>query len=156
MPATNYIKDDSNIMTAHNSRNASNSRNESNNRTANTVWTPSKAGMLANTVKPATVWREANSSRDNRNITASTAEGRLANNSISISRDANSTIWTLTAQHGRQKHNMDANSTIWTPATQEFSRKFAKKWAERRKIREERSKKSKIPYFLSDRFKKFR
>jgi hypothetical protein len=41
------IKDDSNIMTAHNSRNASNSRNESNNRTANTVWTPLKAGMLA-------------------------------------------------------------------------------------------------------------
>jgi hypothetical protein len=28
------------------------------------------------TVKPATAWREANSSRDNRNITASTAEGR--------------------------------------------------------------------------------
>jgi hypothetical protein len=55
-----------------------NSRNESNNRTANTVWTPSKAGMLAKkkkTDKPATAWREA-SSRDNRNITASTAEGR--------------------------------------------------------------------------------
>jgi hypothetical protein len=50
-PATRNIKDDSNIMTAHNSRNASNSRNESNNRTANTVWTPSKAGMLAKTVK---------------------------------------------------------------------------------------------------------
>ncbi len=29
-------------------------------------------------VKPATAWREANSSRDNRNITASTAEGRPA------------------------------------------------------------------------------
>jgi hypothetical protein len=41
-------------MTAHNSRNASNSRNESNNKTANTVWTPPKAGMLAKTVKPAT------------------------------------------------------------------------------------------------------
>ena len=58
-PATSNIKDDSNIMTAHNSRNASNSRNESNNRTANTVWTPSKVGMLAKTVKPATAWREA-------------------------------------------------------------------------------------------------
>ncbi len=58
-------------MTAHNSRTASNSRNES-----NTVWTPPKAGMIAKTVKPATSWREANSSRDNRNITASTAEGR--------------------------------------------------------------------------------
>jgi len=34
-------------MTAHNSRNTSNSRNKSNNRTANTVWTPLKAGMLA-------------------------------------------------------------------------------------------------------------
>jgi hypothetical protein len=31
--------------------NASNSRSESNNRTANTVWTPSEAGMLAKTVK---------------------------------------------------------------------------------------------------------
>jgi hypothetical protein len=28
-----------------------------------------KRGMLAKTVKPATAWREANSSRDNRNIT---------------------------------------------------------------------------------------
>jgi hypothetical protein len=50
-PTTSNIKDDSNIMTAHNSRNASNSRNESNNRTASTVWTPSKAGMLAKTVR---------------------------------------------------------------------------------------------------------
>jgi hypothetical protein len=32
--------------------------------------------MLAETVKPATTWREANRSRDNMNITASTAEGR--------------------------------------------------------------------------------
>jgi hypothetical protein len=75
-PATSNIKDDSNIMNAHNIRNASDSRNESNNRTANTVWTPSKAGMLAKTVKSATAWREANSSRDNGNIKASTAEGR--------------------------------------------------------------------------------
>jgi hypothetical protein len=67
-----------NIMTAHNSRDASKSRNESNNKTANTVRMPSKAGMLAKTVKPATAWREANSSRDNRNNTASTAEGRPA------------------------------------------------------------------------------
>jgi hypothetical protein len=37
-------------MTAHNSIKASNSRNESNNRTANTVWMPPKAGMLAKTV----------------------------------------------------------------------------------------------------------
>jgi hypothetical protein len=66
-PATIKIKDDSNIMTAHNCRSTSNIRNECNNRTANKVWTPSKAGMLAKTEKPATAWREANSSRDNRN-----------------------------------------------------------------------------------------
>jgi hypothetical protein len=39
---------------------------------------PSKAGILAKTVKPATAPSEANSSRDNRNITRSTAEGRRA------------------------------------------------------------------------------
>jgi hypothetical protein len=44
------MKDDSNIMTSHNSRNASKSRNESDNRAANTVWMPSKAGKLAKTV----------------------------------------------------------------------------------------------------------
>ncbi len=37
---------------------------------------PPKAGMFAKTVKPATAWKKANSSRDIRNITASTAEGR--------------------------------------------------------------------------------
>jgi hypothetical protein len=55
--------------------------------------------------------------------------------------DDNSTMWTPTAQYGRQQHNMDANSTIWTPTTHEISRKFAKKSSERRKIREERRKK---------------
>jgi hypothetical protein len=89
--------------------------------------------MLAKTVKPATAWREVNCSRDNRNITATTAEGRpatarmpemrLTNNSTSISREA--------------------NSTIWTPTTHEFSRKFAKKSSERRKIRKKGVKKSK-------------
>jgi hypothetical protein len=84
-PAKSNINDDNNIMTCHNSRNASNcrnernsknasnSRNERNTRTANTVHTPLKAN-----VKPATAWREANSSRDNRIITVSTAEGRPA------------------------------------------------------------------------------
>jgi len=38
---------------------------------------PVKAGILAKKVKLATAWREANSSRDNKNITASTAEGIL-------------------------------------------------------------------------------
>jgi hypothetical protein len=133
-------------MTAHNSRKASNSRNES-----STVWTPPKAGMIAKTVKPATAWREANSSRDNRNITASTAEGRpikripeivkTSNKSTSISRVANSTLCRPTAQYGRQQHIMDANGTIWMPTSHEFSRKFAKKSSERRKIREERCKK---------------
>jgi hypothetical protein len=55
--------------------------------------------------------------------------------------DPNSTIWTPTAQFGRQQHNMDDNSTIGTPTTHEFSRKFAKKSSERRKIREERREK---------------
>ncbi len=137
-PATGNINDDSNIMTAHNSRTASSSRNVSNNRTTNTGWTQSKAGMLAKTLKPATAWRVANSSRDNRNITASTAEGRPgtvrmptrnskdARNSTSISRDA--------------------NSTIWTPTIHEFSRKFA----ERRKTRGEiRKKRKKFPIFCT-------
>jgi hypothetical protein len=34
--------------------------------------------MLAKTAKPARAWREANSSRDNRNITAFRSEGRSA------------------------------------------------------------------------------
>ncbi len=37
-------------MTAHNSGKTRNSRNESSNRTANTVWTPAKARMLAKVV----------------------------------------------------------------------------------------------------------
>ncbi len=45
MPTTNS-KDDSNIMTTHNSRNTSNCRNKSDDRTANIVWMPAKAGML--------------------------------------------------------------------------------------------------------------
>jgi hypothetical protein len=62
--ATSKSKDDSNFMTVHNSRKARNSRNDSNNRTANTVWTPVKARMLAKVVKPAAACREANYSRD--------------------------------------------------------------------------------------------
>jgi hypothetical protein len=59
-PATSNSKDDSNIMTAHNSRNQSRNRNESKNKTANTVGTPGKAWTLAKVVKPATACREAN------------------------------------------------------------------------------------------------
>ncbi len=105
-----------------------------------------KSRMLSKTVKLSTAWREANSSTDNRNITASTAEGRpararmqeiqlsrLTNNSTSISRDA--------------------NSTIWTPTTADFSRKFTKKLSERQKfVKEDVKKEYKIPHFLSDRF----
>jgi hypothetical protein len=63
MPTTCNNKHDSHSSSAcnsrhtNNTRNESNIRNESNNRIANTVWTPSKAGMLAKTVKPATALR---------------------------------------------------------------------------------------------------
>jgi hypothetical protein len=46
--ATSNSKDDSNNMTAHMRRNGSNSR------TANSVGTPTTAGMLAKVMKPAT------------------------------------------------------------------------------------------------------
>jgi hypothetical protein len=39
------------------------------------VWMQATAMMLAKTMKPAAEWREANSCKDNRNITVSTAEG---------------------------------------------------------------------------------
>ncbi len=105
-PATSTFKDDSKIMTAHKSRNASNSRNESNNRNDNAVWAPSKALMLAKTVQAAAAWREANCSRDNRNITASTAAGRPATTRIPE-------IVETSQQHQqeRQQHNMDANNS---------------------------------------------
>jgi hypothetical protein len=93
--------------------------------------------MLAQT-KPATAWREANSSRDNKNIKASTADGRPMTTRMpemvetsqqqyycSINRDANSTTWPPTAQYGHQQLIMDANSTVWTPTTHEFLEKFA-------------------------------
>jgi hypothetical protein len=66
--ATSYNKDDSNIMTAYNSRNASNSRNESSSRTANTVRTPTTAGMLEKVMKPATACREDNNNIDTINM----------------------------------------------------------------------------------------
>jgi hypothetical protein len=58
-PATINSKDD--IMTAHNSRNASNNRNKSDYRTANTVWMPSKAGMLLKSEMTAAAWTTASS-----------------------------------------------------------------------------------------------
>jgi hypothetical protein len=109
MPATSNTKDYSNIMTAHNSRNGSNSNNESNNRTANTVLTPSKTGMLAKTLKQATAWRETNSSRDNRNITASAAGERPA--TTRIPEFVETSQQQYKHQQGRQQHNMDNNNS---------------------------------------------
>jgi hypothetical protein len=50
----------SNSMTAYNNRNTSNSWNERNSRTANTVGTPTTAGIIAEVMKPATACREDN------------------------------------------------------------------------------------------------
>jgi hypothetical protein len=69
-------------MTSHNSRDTINGRNESSNRTANTVGTPSKAGMLAKVVvvvgnsmqgshlqqRDTINTRDDSSTRDNRHI----------------------------------------------------------------------------------------
>ncbi len=96
-------------MTAHNSRNGSNSRNESNNRTANTVWMPSKAGMLAKTLKQETAWREGNSNRDNRNITASAAVGRPA--TTRIPEFVETSQQQYKHQQGCQQHNRDDNNS---------------------------------------------
>jgi hypothetical protein len=46
-PETINSKDNSNIMTTHNSRNAGNSKNEIDNRTAITVWMTAAAGTKA-------------------------------------------------------------------------------------------------------------
>ncbi len=106
----------------------------------------------------ATAWREANSSRDNRNITA---EVRPATTRMPEIVDYPTTVL---AQQGRQQHNMDANSTIWTPTAQfgrqqhnmdaNNSRVFAKKNGE--KLVNKDVKRVTIPHFLSDRFHKFR
>ncbi len=100
-PATS----NSNIMTAHNSR------NESNNRTGNTVWTPSTAGMLAKTEAGNRI-EEANSSRyDNRNITVSTAEGRPAATRMPEIVEIKTSQQQYWHQQGHQQHNMDANKS---------------------------------------------
>jgi hypothetical protein len=88
--------------------------------------------MLAKTVKPAAAWREANSSKDNRNITMSTAEG--------IPSTARMPEMVQTSQQQYESISRDANSTIWTPTTHEFSRKFAKKASELQRICRERLK----------------
>jgi hypothetical protein len=104
-PARSKFKDDSNIMIAHNSRMASSSRDESNNSINNTAWTPSKAGMLAKPVMPATARREANYSRDNRNVTASTAEGRST-----VTRIPEIEETSQQHQRGQQQHNIYVNN----------------------------------------------
>jgi hypothetical protein len=59
-PLTSSSKDNSNNMTAHNTRKESNSRNDSNSRTNSTVGMPTLAGMLAKLMKPATACRDDN------------------------------------------------------------------------------------------------
>jgi hypothetical protein len=72
--ATSNMKDDINTMTA--SRNASKAKHDR----QHSMGAIKRRDACKNrkTVKWATAWREANGSRDNRNITASTAEGRPA------------------------------------------------------------------------------
>jgi hypothetical protein len=69
-PATSNIKDDSNIMTAYNSRNAATAGMDRQH-----IWTHPKAEMLVNSEASNSMER-GQQSKDNRNITASTAEGR--------------------------------------------------------------------------------
>ncbi len=76
----------SNSMFERNSRNANNSRNESNNRIANTVWT------LTKNMKPATALRGATAAETIVTSTQRQQHKGDRNNSITISRDANSTV----------------------------------------------------------------
>jgi hypothetical protein len=78
----------------------------------------------------------SNSSRDGRNMTDvnSRRETRNSRNAIK-SRDAN--------KSASISDSRDANSTEWTPATHEFSRIFAKKSSEQRKICKKDTKRSK-------------
>jgi len=62
--------------------------------------------MLAKTLKQATAWREGNSSRDKRNITASAAGGRPATTRIPEFVETSQQ-----QQQGRQQHNMDDNNS---------------------------------------------
>jgi hypothetical protein len=76
---------------------------------------------LQKTLKPTTVWREANSSRDNSNITASKAEGRPATTRMP------ETVETCQQhylhQQGHQQHNMDANDLgVFTESCQKVIR----------------------------------
>ncbi len=93
-------------MTAHNSGNASNSRNESNNRTANTLWTPEKAGMLAKVVKLEC--RKGNYSRDIvkiRDDSSSIMSSRTARQAVGKSATAEET-----ATFSRDTTNSSMNS----------------------------------------------
>jgi hypothetical protein len=80
MPATSSSKD---------------RRNESNNRTANTVGTPSTAGILAEEVKPATACREANNNMDTINIRDDSSSSRKAN----IQQERQQQQFTTTVEH---------------------------------------------------------
>ncbi len=97
-----------------------------------------KSRNACKAVKPATAWRESNSSRDNRNITASTAEGRPATTRMP---EIVKTSIQLT-QQGRQQHNKVANSTIWMPTS--FSQKFASQKNDEKLLKSDLNKMSDI------------
>jgi hypothetical protein len=99
--------------------NASNSRNENDNRTANTVGTPTTAGMLAKVVRPATACRVANN-----NMTPLTPEmtAEAAEKPAIFSREASN----IRDANNITSISRNLTAIVWSPATDEFSEKFAK------------------------------
>ena len=80
-----------------------------------------KQGCLQKTLKPTTVWREANSSRDNSNITASKAEGRPATTRMPETVETCQQHYLY--QQGHQQHNVDANDLgVFTESCQKVIR----------------------------------
>jgi hypothetical protein len=101
-PETSNSKD--NIMTAYSSRKANNSRNKRNYSTANTVWTPAKAGMLAKVAKPVIACREANCSRDTVKIRDDSSSSR-DNTARTYSRKVSNSTVEKTATFSRDRSN---------------------------------------------------
>jgi hypothetical protein len=101
MSATSNIKNESNFMTAHNSR------NESNNRTANTVWTPSKAGMLAKTVNQQHGGRPTAAER----IGTSQCQQQKGDPQQQGCQNSLDSQQLYLHQQGRQQHKKDANKS---------------------------------------------
>jgi hypothetical protein len=94
-----------------------------------TAWTKAADVKQATELMPAT-----SNSKDDRKTALNS---RNANNSTSISRDAN---------------RVEMPETVWKPTTYKFSRKFAKNSSERRKIHERTIIRAKIVFSLSNRF----